>query len=361
MGISIEQYRFRIGNFLPKCKKVVNNKHSSNNLLNLPKTLVSLIVVAALIVSQYEVYQSSSLGCSYSRYRPAYPISYSQVSSYHALSNFSARYLYGNRSSNKTNGIKIAHLNKGPSYLRSKINDIENAISSLQPHILGVSEANFMDGHDENEVQLPEYSLVKCPTISNPSLAYSRVVVYIHNSVVFKLRNDLMSSEYSSVWVQIGLPGKKQILVCHTYREWQELCLENRGMSSCSVPDQLGRWLNFLDQWEKALDSGMEVIVCGDMNLNHLDWCLPSFQQSSQTRKLVPLIEQLFQKIISQGVVQCVTVATRFMIGHPPTGIDHFYSNHPEKLTPVNTIFWGGSDHKMIFATRQSKSIKRCN
>ena len=42
MGISIEQYRFRIGNFLPKCKKVVNNKHSSNNLLNLPKTFFSL-------------------------------------------------------------------------------------------------------------------------------------------------------------------------------------------------------------------------------------------------------------------------------------------------------------------------------
>ena len=106
MGISIEQYRFKIGNYLPKFKKVVDNKHSSNNLLNLPKTLVSLILVAALIVSQYEVYQSSSLGCSHSRYRPVYPISYSQVSSYHALSNFSARYLYGNRSNNKTNGIK---------------------------------------------------------------------------------------------------------------------------------------------------------------------------------------------------------------------------------------------------------------
>ena len=98
-----------------------------------------------------------------------------------------------------------------------------------------------------------------------------------------------MSNEYSSIWVQIGLPGKKQILICHTYREWQELSQGHRNMSSNSIHDQLQRWLLFLDQWERALHSGMEVIVCGDINLNHLDWCLPSYQQSSQTKKLMPL------------------------------------------------------------------------
>ena len=159
----------------------------------------------------------------------------------------------------------------------------------------------------------------------------------------------------SSIWVQIGLPGKKQILICHTYREWQELSQGHRNMSSNSIHDQLQRWLLFLDQWERALHSGMEVIVCGDINLNHLDWCLPSYQQSSQTKKLMPLIEKLFQQIIPLGVVQCVNVATRFMVGQPKTGIDHFYTNCPEKLSQVNTMFWGGSDHKMIFATRHAK------
>ena len=135
-----------------------------------------------------------------------------------------------------------------------------------------------------NDVQLPEYSLIKCPTILNPRFGYSRVVVYIHQSMVFKLRNDLMSDEYSSIWLQMGLPGKKQILVCHTYREWQELCQDGRGVSSNSVPDQLERWLHFLDQWERALNTGMEVIVCSDINLNHLDWGLHSSQQSSQSK-----------------------------------------------------------------------------
>ena len=145
------------------------------------------------------------------------------------------------------------------------------------------------------------------------------------------------------------------LLVCHTYREWQDLSQGLRNISSNSISDQLQRWLIFLDQWERALNSGMEVIVCGDLNINHLDWCLPSFQQSSQTKKLMPLVEKLFQKMIPLGIVQCVTVATRFMEGQPHTGIDHFYTNNQEKLSQVNTAFWGGSDHKTIFATRHAK------
>ena len=87
---------------------------------------------------------------------------------------------------------------------------------------------------------MPDYSLIKCPTILNDWFGYSRVVVvYVHESVVFKVRNDLMSNEYSAIWIQIGLPGRKRILVCHTYREWQELCEENRGMSSNWMSDQL--------------------------------------------------------------------------------------------------------------------------
>ena len=44
----------------------------------------------------------------------------------------------------------------------------------------------------------------------------------------------------------------------------------------------------------------------------------------------MPPIEELFQKIFSQGVNQWVTVATRFMSGQPQTGIDHLYTNEPE-------------------------------
>ena len=114
-----------------------------------------------------------------------------------------------------------------------------------------------------------------------------------------------------------------------------------------------------MDQWQRALNTGLEVVVCGDMNINHLDWAVPSNRQSSQTKKLKPLIEQLFDQILPHSVSQCVTVATRVMRGQPETGIDHFYTNRPDKLSSIQTQFWGGSDHKIIFATRYSKVIKK--
>ena len=138
---------------------------------------------------------------------------------------------------------------------------------------------------------------------------------------------------------------------------WQ--LLNHQGGNSDSVQAQLNRWVVFLDQWERALNTGLEVLVVGDMNINHLDWSLPTSQQSSQTAKLRPLIAELFNKIFPHSVSQCVTVPTRFMQGNSPTALDHFYTNRPEKLSVVQTQFCGASDHKLIFATRYSKIVKK--
>ena len=128
--------------------------------------------------------------------------------------------------------------------------------------------------------------------------------------------------------------------------------------SPSNIGPQLARWVMFLDQRERVLLSGLEVVVCGDMNINHLDWAAPSDRQSSQTKKLKSLIEQLFNRILPHNVSQCVTVPTRVMNGQPETGLDHFYTNRPDKLSPIQTQFWGGSDHKLILATRFSKVIR---
>ena len=115
----------------------------------------------------------------------------------------------------------------------------------------------------------------------------------------------------------------------------------------------------FLDQWEKALNTGLEVLVAGDVNINHLDWSLPHGVQSAQTNKLKPLINELFQRIFPHSVTQCVTVPTRFVSHQTPSGLDHLYTNRPDKLTTVETFFCGGSDHKLVFAVRSSKVVKK--
>ena len=140
------------------------------------------------------------------------------MSSFTMFTNFISRYTHGNI---RSQGFKISHWNKGGGFLQNKMTEIKNIVSGLHPHILGISEANLKDTHDQNLVQLEDYTLHTCPTISNPNLLTSRVVVYTHKSLVVKLRPDLMCDSYSSVWLEVGLPRHKKFLVGQTYRDWQ--------------------------------------------------------------------------------------------------------------------------------------------
>ena len=148
--------------------------------------------------------------------------------------------------------------------------EIEQVVSTNHPHLLGISEANLKRVHDIEDVQLPEYDLILSKTMDNDQLQVSRVVCYMHQSLVGKVREDLMSDQFSSIWLEIGLPGKSKILVCQLYREWRYLGQPDRGAHSHTAQEQMRRWIIFIDQWEQALATGKEVIVLGDCNLDLL-------------------------------------------------------------------------------------------
>ena len=99
------------------------------------------------------------------------------------------------------------------------------------------------------------------------------------------------------------------------------------------------------------------MIVMLDANLDFLTWrnCdhLPSHHSSN---KLKSLIDTLFDRIIPLGVSQQVTVPTRIERGQPRAGLDHLYTNRPDKLAPVNTYYTGMSDHKLLKVVRFTKS-----
>ena len=53
-----------------------------------------------------------------------------------------------------------------------------------------------------------------------------------------------------------------------------------------------------------------------------------------------------------------MTGATRIERGQPRSGLDHLYSNRPEKLSQVKTFLTGMSDHKLLKVIRYTKSFK---
>ena len=267
--------------------------------------------------------------------------------------NLIAKITHGNR---REKGLKILHWNKGPSFLQNKHREIESIIAAHKPHILGLSEANLWKNQDLLSCQYPDYKLHTCSTAENSELGVSRVVVYTHTSVVVTRRTDLENNTISSIWLEVGLPNKRKILMCHAYREWRHLNQENN--SSATIAAQLERWVLFLDQWERALLEDKEVIVAMDANIDFLKWTKSNLAINDGTRALRPLIEALFTKILPHGVSQMVTVATRMWAGQAESGLDHLYTNRPDKISRVYAEYTGASDHKLIKITRYSKSIE---
>ena len=383
MGVSIQQWRSAIGSYSPLSFKNLKsaNKPSTDSALPRPYkfhlilSMLSFLLYFCCVLDCAASESSSTPGsmcpstlpCSVlssclpcptssSSGSPSLPPPRSaSASSFYSrcITNFEARYTYGNR--NK--GIKIAHWNKGGAFLINKMADIQSIIHQHHPHILGLSEANLFNTHDQTLATIPDYTLHVCPTIENPALRTSRVVVYTHKDIIVKTRPELMSKNYSSIWLEVGLPNHKKFLVCQTYREWQ-YCNQQGDKTSNSVPEQLARWLQFLDQWERALATGMEVHCLGDLNLNHCNWTDNNLSKSNQSYKLRDLISALFTRIFPHGVTQLVSGPTRHFPGQVSTGLDHYFTNRPDKISSVQSHHCGGSDHMMITGVRHSKSFQ---
>ena len=267
-------------------------------------------------------------------------------------SNFYARYTYGNRANR---GIKLSHWNAGNAHLENKTIDIEHVISDHHPHLIGISEANLHRNHCIDNCKIDDYELITCKTLDNVNLQISRVVVYKHTSLVAKVREDLMSDSFSSIWLEVGFPGRARFLVCNIYRDWQYLGQADH--SSLEISEQLARWIIFLEQWERALDTGKEVVVMGDFNLDFLSFNRTDLPSPSQVR-LKPLVDELFSRIVPHGVKQCVVGPTRQgRVGQADSGLDHLWTNTPGKMSQIYTKYCG-SDHKLIMGVRCSKIMK---
>ena len=265
--------------------------------------------------------------------------------------NFEAKITFGNRNKN---GISVAHWNAGHGSLSNKMDEVCNIMQEYKPLILGISESCHHKSHDVKDVSIDNYEVIFSKTLENPTINASRITVYVSMDLAVNVRNDLMNDSFSSIWLEIGKPRQRKILLCVLYRDWRYM--NQPDDSSYAIESQMNRWLSFLEQWERAISSGREVCVLGDINLNFITWMN---HLTSHAKKMRPLVNALFDQIIPYGFVQMVTEATRFMSGVEPSGLDHVYTNQPDHLSDVQVRFHGGSDHRLVMVTRYTKSVVR--
>ena len=135
-----------------------------------------------------------------------------QFYSHTNISNFQSKYINGNKI-NK-NGLRVCHWNKSHSKMQSRMAEIKNIVHLYKPHLFGVSEANFLKNEDISSISLQDYNIYFAPASQNGVC----LLVYVHKSIHVKLRQDLMSPELSSVWLETKLFNGKKILVNQFYR-----------------------------------------------------------------------------------------------------------------------------------------------
>ena len=269
--------------------------------------------------------------------------------------NKKAHILNGNQAS-QGKAITLCYWNKGSSYLSNKQEDISEIINTHKPLVMGLGEAQMKREQNLADVQQPGFTL-HLDTCQD-TLGVSRCAVYTHNSLVVKRRDDLEDNEIATVWLQLGLPHQKGILVMCGYRQWRLPGQPDGGAASGSIPAQRQRWNKILSQWEKALSEDREVIL--DANIDVLTWNCEDLPASHTNMKLKPLIRDLFEKILPHGVTQLIQVPTHAQFGMATKCLDHLYTTNPEKLSQPVVEFTGLSDHKLIKVQRFSKTLKEC-
>ena len=334
MTIPIEMYRSRIGQFSSiryRVRKPQTSKRHSKSSGRKFMTVISLFILIFFVS-----YQSTCPSSAPSTVQPPHPWTAPHLNQaclpLPVNHNFLARYRYGNKE-NKKGGIGIIHWNKGPSLLANKMDDLATIIDNYKPLVLGISEANFRKNDDIEDVQLTNYNIHISPTIDNPEHGVSRVVVYTHRSLIVKPRPDLMSPWLSTIWLEVGLPKRQKFLLCNAYREWgypNQLDMESR-----SIRAQQERWTKFLDTWQEAIAEEKEIIVVGDLNLCHMKWNRTDIPTTSLTYRLLPLRNELFDRIIPEGFCQLVTGYSFIRQSQEKSGLDHLYSNKVNKLSEV--------------------------
>ena len=85
------------------------------------------------------------------------------------------------------------------------------------------------------------------------------------------MRNDLMEADLiPTVWLAVGPKGKRQVLACFMHREWKKWKIVGEGNKDegSSPGAQALRWSEWLEKKEPIFNTGKEVWLLGDINLD---------------------------------------------------------------------------------------------
>ena len=155
--------------------------------------------------------------------------------------------------------------------LATKLEEIKEVIRSEK---LGIVSLHEIDDFSENikTCQIENYE-----QIIYKSESKIRSVTYIHNSINYIERTDLMTPDIPSIWIEVINTHHKNVLICSLYREWKTLTNTQSVSTSNSLQHQIDRIEIINNQIARATTEKKPKLIMGDINLCMSDWNVPDY------------------------------------------------------------------------------------
>jgi hypothetical protein len=176
-------------------------------------------------------------------------------------------------------GLKLSHLNIRN--LLPKLDEIKQfkfAYQKNNTHIFGVCEIFLTEDITNDMISIEGFALERKDRSEARHKLGGGLTIYFSDLLNHQRRKDLEISNLESIWCQVDLQNSKPLLICYVYRP----------------PDMHQSWI---DDFEKEIDyakeSGMEVIILGDINIDYTGGCTNNkwYRNNLFHKSLTPLLE----------------------------------------------------------------------
>ena len=200
--------------------------------------------------------------------------------------------------------------------LPGKIDKIRHIVCNKNIDLIALNETRLDRSIPDGLIDIDGYEVVRKDRSRNGG----GVCIYLRNSINFKVRSDLISTELEAICLEITKPHSKPFLVTTIYRPMEKLI-------------------------KQIDDENKEMYILGDLNCNLLE---EKTFFNMPTQKLYSLYE-LYQ------LSQLIKEPTRITMKSSSL-IDHVVTNTPEKNSQSGVLHTGISDHSLVYAIKKNFS-----
>ena len=235
--------------------------------------------------------------------------------------------------------------------LHRKETEIRQKLQELGLDVLFLLETDVKNLDVKKPPIYEGYSTI-CPLKNTKET--TRILAIAKQTLKVKKREDLMSKEISSIWIEVTSERAEKFLVGGFYREFDDLeGTEESKLMGC----QTIRLQKFIEQLERAENEKCTIIGIGDLNLDSKKWHLSDYKYKKLSKLFQDTLDRLGMKLWDYGY-------TFHRIDEhgkvTKSAIDHAFSNNETKIKKTDQEVCSFTDHNLItIETSMNKNVKK--